>query len=467
MESPIAIVGMSCRFAGCSTPTALWDAIMRRANLLTVPNDDAALPFGAESLFKRPYPTRVGQLGDLYACVPAMQTFPRQVNAGENQDLYFVTQLAFDALVNAGLHPNRRDSINGTVRLGYAPPFNASTVNWLQHTMFIEQTMDILQRFMRTASADSFDRVREKLYESLPAPNAASFLLGSGYRFVSWIARECSFSGVASIHDAGMLSGAATLMDAVADLQSGRADIALVGAVNPPLSREYLEGVAGEVEFSTKTELQPFSEDSSGTIPGEGGAFFVLKRREDALRDNDEIYALIKAVSVGHNPPDDPSRLFADTVRRADVPVKSIGLIEADGIGIKAAEDREIDIVQRLWGEHRPGGPLVGIGSIKGNIGHTFRASIAAGVVKTALALYHRVLPPQVMCERPNVRLTSLASSAYLLNEARPWITGDSANPRRAVVMGSNFDPVDQENNPYPGGRSAVVVLEEEPEVRG
>ena len=113
-----------------------------------------------------------------------------------------------------------------------------------------------------------------------------------------------------------------------------------------------------------------------------------------------------------------------------------------------------------------PGGPLVAMGSVKGNIGHTMRAAMAAGVMKAALALYHRVLPPQVLTEHPVEAMSSLSSSAYLLNEARPWITGDSANPRRAAVMGTNFDPVHPIGTASAGGRSAVVILEEEPENR-
>ena len=91
---------------------------------------------------------------------------------------------------------------------------------------------------------------------------------------------------------------------------------------------------------------------------------------------------------------------------------------------------------------------------------------MAAGVVKAALALKHRVLPPQVGAEQSADAVSNLSSSAYILNEARPWVSGDSANPRRAAVMGANFDAL----NPIAGetsvGRAAVVVLEEEPEDR-
>ena len=462
----IAIVGMSCRFAGVNSPNALWEAVCSQRTMLTPPESGAEMPVGRRAVFGNPYPARIGQLGDLYSCVPSMQNFPRQVNAGENQDLYFATQLAFDALADASIKPQASAPVRGTVRVGYAPPFNASTVNWLQHTEFLDQTLDIIRRFLPNAPAEAMDAVKTKLAESLPAPNAASFLLGAGYRFASWIARECAFAGAATIMDAGMLTGAATIAAASDDLASGRADVALAGALTPPLGRAYIEGLSGEVRFSQRAELHPFERSQDGTLPGEGGAFFVLKRRADALRDHDRIYALIRSVATGHGEGDDVSEVFAEAAARAGAKVQSIDLIEADGSGIEEAERREIAAIQKLWGEHRPGMPLVGIGSVKGNIGHTLRASMAAGVAKTALALFHRVLPPQVVADPPADSVANLSSSAYILNDARPWITGDSASPRRAAVMGANFDSVSPSSGRPSAGRSAVIILEEEPENR-
>ena len=464
MDNAIAIVGMSCRFAGINSPAALWDVVMSRRNMLGAPGPLAELPLGQKNVFDRQYPMHIGSLGELYSCVPAMQNFPRQVNAGENQDLYFATQLAFDALADASLKPHSREPVRGSLRLGYAPPFNSSTVNWLQHTAFLDQTVEIVSRFFNTAPAEWLDPFRARLAESLPAPNAASFLMGTGYRFASWIARECAFAGAATTMDAGMLTGAATVMSAMDDLNAGRVDVALAGAITPPMSRAFLEGLSGEVPFTVRPELHPFSEDQDGTLPGEGGAFFVLKRRADALRNHDHIYALIRSVAIGHAAADDASSILAEAAACADVPIRTVGLVEADGSGIKAAEDREIGAIQNLWGEHRPGDPLVGIGSLKGNIGHTLRASMAAGMVKAALALHARVLPPQVQPQHPSERLSNLASSAYLLTEARPWISGDSANPRRAVVLGANFDAVNPIGGTDVAGRSAAIVLEEEPE---
>ncbi|MBO5642558.1 MAG: polyketide synthase [Kiritimatiellae bacterium] len=465
-DTPIAIVGMSCRFAGCPDPEALWDVVMNRRTMLSKMSDEVALPYGSRGIFGRTYPQCIGQLADLYSCRPSMQNFPRQVNSGENQDLYFATQLAFDAMADASKRVHSRSTYRGSVHVGYAPPFNASTVNWLQHTSFLDQTMEIMGRFMRGASSASMELLRAKLAESLPSPNAASFLLGAGYRFASWIARECSFTGSATVVDAGMLTGAAALTQAMDDLRSGRADVALAGALNPPLSRAYLEGLAGEVEFTSENELMPFAEAPSGTVPGEGGAFFVLKRRADALRDRNKIYALVKSVVIGHNPPDDPSVIFSETLEKGGALPRTVQLIESSNAGIREAEKRDVESISRIWGVHKPGGPLVGIGSIAGNIGNTLRASMFASLVKVALALKHRVLPAQVEVNEPGHWLSRLDSSAYLLLEPRPWIIGDSANPRRAVVLGSNFDAVNPVGQTNRSGRSAAILLEEEPEDR-
>jgi acyl transferase domain-containing protein len=150
----------------------------------------------------------------------------------------------------------------------------------------------------------------------------------------------------------------------------------------------------------------------------------------------------------------------------AEVPVKSVGLIEAAGSGEPENDARVVEAVCGLWGDHRPGEPLVGVGSIMGNIGHTMRASMSAGIVKAALALRYRVLPPQVTPDHPSEAIANLGSSAYLLTEPRPWITGDSSNPRRAAVMASNFIPSNPIGVASREGRSAAIVLEEEPEDR-
>ena len=133
-------------------------------------------------------------------------------------------------------------------------------------------------------------------------------------------------------------------------------------------------------------------------------------------------------------------------------PFRSVVIGRGDGSGIADADEEQVAAVQKLWGEHKPGGPLVGIGSVKGNVGHCLLASAAASILKAALALRRKVLPPQMPAAHPLDSLANLCSPVYLLNDARPWITGDPSSPRRAAVMVEDL-----------GGRRAALVLEEEP----
>ena len=449
-NTPIAIVGMSCRFAQSHDVRAFWRNVIGGHAVFSPLDKGAALPIGAKNAFGTPYPSVGAQLGALYSCRPFEQTFPRQINAGENHDLYFITQLAFDALVDAGLRPRSPEPRRGTVRLAYAPMFNPSLVNWLCHTFFVDQTVEVLRRCFPGASEEYMENIRGKLRDSLPSPNADSLLSAAGHRIADWIAREASFAGVATSADGGTLSGIVALESAMDDLRSGRADVALAGAVTPPLSRPILEGLSGKVAFTEGRELYPFDRDANGTIPGEGGAFFVLKRRADALAARDRIYALVRstATAMGELP-------IGACAESAKAPLSTIAMIEADGSGFPEADNADIETIQKLWGEHRPGGALVGVGSVKGNVGHCFTAAAAASLLKVAQALHMRVLAPQVAVPHPMERISNIASSVYLLDKARPWITGNPTLPRRAVVCADDYD-----------GRRMAVLMEEEPETR-
>lgn len=451
---PIAIVGVSCRFAGAPNPSQFWRAVMDRKSMIApLDADVASVVPGGKNMFGGAYPQYGAQLGPLYACVAREQVFPQKMNASENQDLYFINQLAFDALADAGMRPHETVARRGTLRLGYAPLFNTSTVNWLQHTFFIDQTLEIVERFLPNAPQSSIDAVRTRLVKSLPSPNVDSFLAATGHRLADRVARDCSLSGEAATLDSGAMSFISACAQACDDLRSARADVALAGAVMPPLSRAFLQGVSGGISFSTGKDLVPFDRDACGTIPGEGGAFFVLKRRADALRSHDHIYALIRSTAeVSSLSMSSPLLIACDY---AQVPVHSIRLVEAHGSGIPSQDTAEISSLQSIWGEHSPGRPLVGVGSCKGNFGHCMRAGAAAGALKAALALQHRVLPPQIPAPHPREEMANAKSSVYLLSEARPWVTRDAKSPRRAVVLATSFS-----------GRRAAMILEEEPEDR-
>lgn len=461
----IVITGMSCRFAESPNLAAFWRNVMQRKALFTPFADDApanpAFP-PRRSLFDRTLPSVGSQLGDLYACSPSDQYFPRKMNASENQDVFLSVQLAVDALRDSGSSISSLPTDRISLHLGYAPPFNTASVNWLQHTFFVDQTLGIIQKFVPGAGPDQLEEIRSNLVASLPEPNPYAFLSALGCVIASWTAHLLGFAGPAFVIDAGTASGHQALQGAMDDLRFRRSDIALAGAIQPPLNHAVLQGFAGTLPFSRAKTLQPFSRDSDGTLPGEGGAFFVLKRLKDALRQGDRIYAIIRSTGISaaaldqHQRIPTPERLtraISRAMHAADIAPDSIQLIEAHGSGVPHSDQTEIQVMHNILGDRKPGHPLVGIGSVKGNIGHTLWAAGAASILKTALALSHRVLPPHVPVERPHLRIMSAKSPIYLLTDARPWIRGNKQNPRRACVSAIDFT-----------GTCASAILEEFPE---
>ena len=193
-------------------------------------------------------------------------------------------------------------------------------------------------------------------------------------------------------------------------------------------------------------ELATFTPAAFGldanALPGEGGAFFVLKRRGDAERNRDTIYAVIKGVGItagdaASSTPTEPDKLVA-AIRlaqaEADVDAETIGLVEMHGSAIPREDQAEIQALREIFADRTRAFPHIAIGSVKSSIGHCFAAAGAAGLAKATLALYHRILPPMITCRgRTHARLAQASSPFYVNAATRPWIEGGT-HPRRAGV---------------------------------
>ena len=461
----IVITGMACRFAQAPDLAALWRNILTKKSCFTpaafTQSEESQVPSRSDLFENAVTPAFSASLDELYACNPGDQYFPQKTHIGENPDLFFTVQLVIDALRDVGRGNHALPTDRVSFRLGYAPPFNIATVNWLQHTYFLDLTLDLVHKFFPGASPDQMDEIRNQLVGALPAANPYAFLSGFGSALTAWTSHFLGFAGPACVLDAGAVSGIQALQCAMDDLRAKRCDIALAGAIQPPLCAAFVKGIAGVFRFSATKTLRPFCRESDGTLPGEGGVIFVLKRLKDALRQNDRIYAIIRSTGIAAAAIDQqkqvptPERLTL-AMRRAfeaaDVTPESVQMIEANGSGIPHSDQTEIHVLQELYGERRAGSPLVGVGSVKGNIGHTLWAASAAGVVKAALSIYHQVLPPQVTVEKPYARLYSAHSPICLMADSRPWLRGDKKNPRRACVTALDFS-----------GTCAAAILEEYP----
>ncbi|MDQ5853359.1 MAG: type I polyketide synthase, partial [Chloroflexota bacterium] len=129
----------------------------------------------------------------------------------------------------------------------------------------------------------------------------------------------------------------------------------------------------------------------------------------------------------------------------------TIGLIEAHGTGTPTGDAAEIQALARVFGARDPDvAPHCAVGSIKSMIGHPLPAAGAAGLIKAALALYHKILPPSLHCDQPDPKLGLDQTPFYINTTTNPWIHGGQEHPRRAGVSAFGF-----------GGANAHAILEE------
>jgi acyl transferase domain-containing protein len=209
--------------------------------------------------------------------------------------------------------------------------------------------------------------------------------------------------------------------------------------------------------FSKSGVSRPLDADTDGILIGEGVGMLVMKRLRDAERDGDEIYAVVKGVGASSDgrfksiyAPRAAGQALAveRAYEEAGFAPSTVGLIEAHGTGTAAGDPTEFESMRMVFSKDNPKKQHIALGSVKSQIAHTKAAAGAAGLVKAALALHHKVLPPTINVEQPNPKFEIEQSPLYVNTEARPWMR--NGLPRRAGVSAFGF-----------GGVNVHVVLEE------
>jgi acyl transferase domain-containing protein/aryl carrier-like protein len=243
-------------------------------------------------------------------------------------------------------------------------------------------------------------------------------------------------------------------------LLSSDCDMALAGGVwlNLLQSHGYLHQ-PGAI-LSSDGHCRAFDADADGTVLGSGAGIVVLKRLEDALRDQDTIHAIIKGsaanndgtAKVGYTAPsiEGQAQVIRTALSMADVPADTIGYVEAHGTGTTLGDPIEVAALTQAFRSATARRGYCAIGSLKTNIGHLDAAAGVAGLIKAVMAVRDAVLPPSLHYTTPNPRIDFAGSPFYVNTEARAWPEG--ATPRRAGV--SSFGM---------GGTNVHVVLEEAP----
>ncbi len=455
----IAIVGMSALFAGAKDLQTYWQNILDKVDAVHEAPDIWTGPYLDPSSTEndRIYTRRGGFLGDLAKFNP-MQfgIMPNSVEGGD-PDHFLALKLAHDALQDAGYTERPFNRERAGIILGRGTFLNRGFIGALQHAMIVDQTLALLRQLHPELSPETLVILRRELKAGLPPYTADTAPALVPNVVTGRIANRLGLMGPNYVLDAACASSLVAVELAIRDLLSGRCDLMLAGGIQAPSPPQLLM-IFCLLNALSRADIRPFDQAAGGTLLGEGLGILVLKRLPDAQRDGDRIYAVLKGVGsssdgkgMGLLAPRIEGEVLA--LRRAyqesGLDPQTIGLIEAHGTGIPLGDQTEIQSLSQIFGQRQGHLPTRALGSVKSMIGHCTIAAGAAGLIKTALALYHKVLPP-TLCGQVHPDLGLEQTPFYINTEARPWIHGNPELPRRAGVNSFGF-----------GGVNAHAILEE------
>lgn len=452
---------MACVFPGASDVRRYWENILQKVNAIS----DAPPDWEAELYYEentqaddRTYCKRGGFLGKLAQFDPfAFGIMPNAVDGGE-PDHYMALQAAHDALKDCGKLDLERVKQRTAVILGRGTYVNRGNAAALQQGVMVETILRILKQLHPEHSEDELAEIKRRLKAGLPPFNSDT---SSGLvpNIISGrIANRLDLMGPNYLIDAACASSLVAIEMAARELESGRCDLAIAGGVHANTSPVLVMIFSQLGALSHRGQLSSFDKDADGTLLGEGVGMVVLKRLAEAERDRNHIYAVLKEIGISSD--GRATHVLAPRVegeetalRRAYEPTGidplSIGLLEAHGTGTPVGDVVEVEALRRVFPPRKTESPRCALGSVKSMISHTVPAAGAAALIKAALALHHKVLPP-TLCENPNPKLQLENTNFYINTGTRPWIHGSSKAPRRAGVNAFGF-----------GGINAHAILEE------
>jgi acyl transferase domain-containing protein len=459
----IAIVGVACTYPKARRAGDFWQNIVARVDAITDVDPSRWDP----DVFYDPdpaqedrlYSKRGGWIPEHYSFNPLRFGIPPASIQGAEPDHCLLFRCVFEALEDAGYVTRSYDTSRVSVIIGKGNYVGPGLIWLTNRTVVVEMIIRIMKQMRPDLTRDQQQRLRAVLRSKMPrlTPESAGGMVPN--IATGRIANRLDFMGRNFSVDAACASTLVATEIAVNNLLTGIDDMSIVGGLHIYNDVPFLSVFKVARAISLTSTMRPFDEHADGTMCGEGVGSLVLKRLADAERDGDRIYAVVKGVGIasdGKGKAVMAPRLEGEVtaIRRAfemaQVPPQSLELIECHGTATTVGDATELEALETVYGPAEAGRPVCAIGSVKSMIGHAMPASGAASLIKTALALYHRILPPTLNVTQPHPTLRKPDTRFYLNTESKPWIRAQGATPRRAAVSAFGF-----------GGINGHVILEE------
>ncbi|MET0402119.1 MAG: polyketide synthase, partial [Cystobacter sp.] len=425
---PLAVVGLACRFPGAPDAEAFWRVLCEGRELLQeVPADrwDAAAWHDADPQAPARMATRHGYFLDgVRGFDPLFFGISPREAAEMDPQQRLMLEVAWEALEDAGLPPgslkgSRTGVFMGSIWHDYADRHLSERANVTLHS----------------ATGQSLNIVANRL----------SYVLG--------------LKGPSLTVDTACSSSLVAVHLACQSLRSGESRLALVGGVNLMFSPEANVLLSKFGGLSPDGRSKAFAAGADGFGRGEGAGLIVLQPLSAALAAGARIYCVIRGGAVNNNglgngltAPSVPGQaaLLREAYARAGVPAQRVHYVETHGTGTALGDPTEASALGAALGEGRAIDRPLLIGSLKANIGHLEGAAGIAGVIKVALSLWRRLVPPHMLHGEPNPRIPFSELRLSLPRQAQPW--PDEDGPATAGVSAFGW-----------GGTNAHIVMEESP----
>jgi 1-acyl-sn-glycerol-3-phosphate acyltransferase len=430
MWEPMAIIGIGCRFpGGASSPASFWRLLAEGVDAIQeTPADrfDLSQVFDADrSRPGRMYTRWGGFVEGIDRFDPGFFGFsPREAQRIDPQHRMLL-EVAWESLEDAG---QPADGLAGS-RTGVFVGISTHDYGDLQA---YPQNRALIDSHTNSGGAGSI------------AANRISYVYD--FRGPSFVVDTACSSSLVAVHLACQ------------SLRAGECELALAGGVQAVLNPELTIGFCKASMISPDGRCKAFAAEANGYVRGEGAGLIVLKPLSRALADGDRIYALVRGSAInedgrtnGMTVPGLPAQqqVLRDAYRHAGVRPGDVHYVEAHGPGTPVGDPIEAEALATVLACDRPAGEVLRIGSVKTNIGHLEAGSGIAGLVKAALVLKHRHIPPSLHFRNPSPAIPFDRYRLRVTAEGEPW---PEAAPAFAGINSFGF-----------GGANAHVVLEGPP----